>query len=1300
MSKTILILIFLASSTILLANDLFFQHFGLNDGLSSNVVFGIAEDKNGLLWIATTEGVDKFDGIKFRHYTLPELKTNKMFDYMEYFVKSDSKGNIWLATKNGLIYLLNTYYDKFELVYRFPPNKDANTAVRLNAFFVDHNDDLLVSINSGVWYIKSSNFKSQKLSDNGSVYSIVQDSKNHYYWSDHEGVLEMDTSFQHVRSLIPESIRNATNLRISKIFIDNMTETLWGVSSKEGIFSIHLPSLEFKFPKKLRQYSNLVVRSFYQYSDTELLIGVDGLGLVLWNNESEHVVREVVYNNGKLGTLSSNAIYDIFKNSDGIYFISTHRGGINVYNPHKMNFGYINSVPNNPKSLSSNYSLSFKEISKGVIGFGTYEGISIWNKSKNSWQHLADADEKVSEVILSFALDKNKDIWATSFTNSLMHHEYINGKYYNSKNLLKNLKIRSRNIHIDSQNNVWISDHRGVYKYNVIEQHIERVPIEGVLVLKGLPNDILALGSENGLSFINTKTFKLHNYDFIDNANREMRIVRCLRVDSLNRLWVGTKIDGVYMIDFNSQLVKNITTTDGLPVNHIFGIAVGKKHVWISTLKGISRIDDAFNVVNYTRSDGIVSIDFNYDATLCDSDGMLYFGTNDGVITLNPSELSIKDKDKKIILSELKLNHRRVIPGDDSPLTTEANAARLITLNHNQNSFSLRFECVDFLKPGRGTYRWKLENFDTDWLASDQLPEINYANLEPGNYMFKVKVLDERGNLISNEKNIVINVLKPWWSTYWAFIIYTLLIGLALWGLAYLNRLWHQSKISSERLGFLINLAHELKTPLLLIKAPLNDLLSKEDISGAVRKNVNIALSSAERLHKQMIDFLDMGNLSKIESRLKMEHMDLIRFINEKLIAFRVFAEKKNIKLSVKYQMEDFKIKMDGKILDKILSNLISNAIKYTNAGGTVSIEHQVRDNECKILVTDSGIGILKSEQKNIFKPFYRTERAKQSGSTGNGMGLVLAANLAKMLNGRLSLLESTDHGTTFEFKFPYEFSKEKEAIDSDEEALESKDMRTKLLLVEDDEELLEYSIGKLEKYYQVSTAKNGLEAIERCKEMLPNVIISDVVMPQMSGLQLCMKLKADVDTSHIPVILFTGLDSKEEIMEGLEAGADDYIIKPFEFDILIKKVDTLLNNRLILQKKFLYQTEAGDEVGFSSKLDDEWISEVEKFVMEHIEDSELTPSDLYKQFGMSRSAFYHKTKTLVDLSPIELIRTIRLKKAKSLLGSSNSDISEVAYQLGFNDPKYFSTIFKRYFGQTPSAFIAKKRALIENSES
>lgn len=1295
MKRLFILIILIACVLPLKAENIYFQYYGINEGLSSNLVFGFAEDSNGLLWLATSQGIDKFDGRNFTHYSLPQLDKSGLVDYMRFYIKADSKGNIFVATRTGLIYK----YDRLRDEFRFISEVEENTNSNLRAFYIDNDDNLIITGYNGVWRIETENFQSSKLVSSNDVFYVSQDNNGRYYWCGRKGIQVLDSDFNEQYNLYPDYSSDESNLKISIVYIDNQKQHLWGVSDDKGIFKVDLFSRKITYPKEFGIYKNIAVRSISKFSQNEIVFGIDGVGLVVWNENTQAISNEIIYQNGKKGTLSSNAIYDIYQNGDGVFFIGTYRGGINVYNPNRINFGYINSTPFNKNSLLSNVVLSVHELSPGVVAFGTYEGVSIYNKMSDTWQHLVHDDDKMSEVILSLSSDTRQNIWATSFTNSLMFFERKNTSYPRYVEFIDELPIKPSKISVDNQNKIWLIDYAGLYNYSVKENKLERFYLaKSPLSLINLPDDLLAIGTENGLLFFNKKSSVYETFDFIDKANMNIPLIKSLKVDAQNRLWAITKTAGLFVIDFSKKTVKNINIEDGLAVNHIFGIAINEDEIWVSTSKGISKINPDFSVENYSSSDGISSIDFNYDAALYDSSGTLYFGTNEGVITLRPGNKTKDVSFKNIVFSKFLLNHKRIFPGENSPLKMVPNLTKRINLKYDQNSFSMGFESVDFIEPESGIFEWKLDGFDEDWMRTDNLSNISYTNLDSGQYTFRVRALDEQGKIISNQKTLDIYIAKPWWLSGWASGVYVALCLLFILVINYLNSLRINSKTSAERLKFMINLAHEIKTPLLLIKAPLNDLMSSVKTTGVARKNINIALSSAERLHHQIIEFLDMGSLSKIENTLELKHTDFIQLIKDKITAFRVIAEKKNINLSAKFNTPEFYIKTDRRLMDKILSNLISNALKYTDEGGTVLVELQILDGYCKILVTDSGIGILRSEQKNIFKPFYRTERAKQFGATGNGMGLVVVQNLAKLIEGKLKLVESSDAGTTFEFKFPYEISYLKDlSIEEKEEDEFEDDKQPKLLLVEDDNALLNFSVDKLKKHFHVITATNGIEALEKCETLLPEIIVSDVMMPKMNGFQLCMKLKSDIKTSHIPLILFTGLDGKEEIMEGLEAGADDYIVKPFEFDILIKKIETLLNNRQILKKRFLYLTDEDEDVGFATKLDNEWIAKVNEFVEQHIEDADLSPGVLYEHFGMSRSTFYHKTKSLVDLSPLELIRTIRLKKAKTLLGTSGLDISQVAYKLGFNDPKYFSTIFKRYFGQSPSSFISSKKQTQSN---
>ena len=388
----------------------------------------------------------------------------------------------------------------------------------------------------------------------------------------------------------------------------------------------------------------------------------------------------------------------------------------------------------------------------------------------------------------------------------------------------------------------------------------------------------------------------------------------------------------------------------------------------------------------------------------------------------------------------------------------------------------------------------------------------------------------------------------------------------------------------------------------------------------------------------------------------------------------------------------------DQKIIDVVISNLISNAIKYTREHGLIHVKFDVTDQTCSVTIKDTGIGIPRSQQGRIFRLYYRAPEAQESGIPGSGVGLVLASDLAKKINGKVELVKSSNSGSVFKFSFPFTPASPSEiaAVERTEfvkgEQVCDDQNKPKILFVEDDEQLRKYAESQLQAKYQVSTAIDGSIALEKANEFMPDVIISDVSMPKMNGRQLCMNLKQNMATCHIPVILLTGLSSKENIVQGLESGADAYITKPFEFDILHKKIESLLENRQIIKRKFLQSAEEEESFMFSNKLDQAFIDDITRYIEENLSDPELSVNELCALVGMSRSAFYHKLKLLIDLSPADLIRSIRFKNAVALLKDPNNRIGEVAYSVGFSDPKYFSTSFKKYFGKSPSTFVAQLR--------
>ena len=603
-----------------------------------------------------------------------------------------------------------------------------------------------------------------------------------------------------------------------------------------------------------------------------------------------------------------------------------------------------------------------------------------------------------------------------------------------------------------------------------------------------------------------------------------------------------------------------------------------------------------------------------------------------------------------MVLDEFFLNHKRVLSGTDSPLDQPLNETDLIELNHDQNSFSIGFSSIDFLHSDQGDFQWKLENFDDEWITNHEGTSVaSYTNLNPGNYIFRLRMLDQKEELIGNEKQVELIVLPPFWSTPWAFLIY-FVFGLLLFALIiYSNGLRIKSNHSREKLHYLVNMAHEIKTPLMLITAPLTDLLKNNKVDATMQQGLQIALKNADLLHRQMVQFLDFKRLNIRKKDLSLDPIDVVQLLRDKVFAFKVLADKKNIDFSLKSNLPDLVVNTDEKILDKVVSNLISNAIKYTNSGGKIVVELIGKKDSCKILVKDTGIGIPLGQRRKVFQLFYRTPNARESGSTGSGVGLVLASDLAQLIRGKVSLEESSSQGSIFSFMFPFERSNIiDKAIQLQANNLEQNDemdsipqSRIKVLLVEDNEDFREYSKSKLSDKFNVTTAPNGQVALDILKKEPQDIVVTDV-------------------------------------MQGLECGADDYIVKPYDYDLLISKIEALLQNRSVLKRKFLFHDDEEGEMEFSNALDKEFVSKITQFIEDNISDSNVSPKDLCDLMGMSRTSFYHKLKALMDVSPNEFIRTIRLKKGRALLLENNYNVSEVAYHVGFSDAKYFGTIFKK----------------------
>ncbi|MEP4095830.1 response regulator [Reichenbachiella sp.] len=1310
-----LYLLFLCPTDIFSQNaPLYFERIGVEDGLMSNRVLKSVEDNQGFIWMANETHVNRYDGRIVKNYKIDNDNTsNPSTNYVSVVLRKDAKGVIWLVYNNGLILYYDESLDRFKVHDHIRGQN--NEYIHVSEFIIDSRGRFIVGSLQVVWIYDPVEKKAKKLlSTSSAAETIVENSENQFFVGSKEGIYVLNAEYQLLENLKEKEVSGhwlGKEQTVTKLLLQESENKLWIGTPSSGLFYYDL--IRNKLSHNLINSLDVRIKSITEMKDGRLLVGTDGAGLFVYDPFKMEVVHHLLNDELDQGSLSSNAVYDVMVNSTGVVFISTYRGGVNIYNPYRQNFHSLRHKQGQKNSLMNDIVYSFSEPQKSVLSFGTEAGISLWNAKTNSWKNVSlssQNNDNKSQVAWSQAIDNDGNLWVASFTHPIgkfntddfskqqINYDFLEGQvvkrvYYHSNGDLLLATIYSGLYVLDNGG--------GVINYDIAE----------AFDFEAYSNEKVLISARHGLFFLDLlrKDVEQLNSGLIGDTLKNMAVVSAI-IDRERNLHLGTKENGLLTFNTSLDQVRVIDQTSGLASNAVFDLRMDDEgDIWAATSLGISRINEQ-GIANFYSSDGLISTDFNENASFLSSDGKLFFGTSSGVIYFDPREIRTTEISKQLVLTDFYLNHEKIIAGSKGPLKKPINNTELIALPHDQNSFSIEFASIDFRHADQGNYAWKLEGFDENWIIGGVLNQATYTNLNPGDYVFRLKMQGRSSNQLAEERQLKIMINSPYWKTSWAFAIYSIVILLVLLSAIYLNRLKNESQRAEGQLHLLIDMAHEIKTPLTLIKAPLTDILSNNKVDDESRESVEVALSNADKLLKQMRQFLDFKGTSVHKDNLRLEPINLLEFIREKIFAFQILAERKRISIKLETKIERLDVNTDVKILDKIISNLLSNAIKYTLQDGTVTIILESFPDQWTLSIEDTGIGIPLAEQKKVFKLFYRTKKARDSGVKGSGVGLVLAKDLASTLGGNLELTSSSHTGSKFKVSIPIVKPDQSNAKVNGLEDLEEDSLTNEqagegkltILLAEDNDDLREYETSRLIKQgYQVIPAPNGQAALEILEENQPDLVISDVMMPKMNGRQLCLNIKSNIKTSHIPVILLTGQESKEHVMQGFESGADDYIVKPFDFDVLNSKIEGLINSRSLLKEKFLgLNNDEYQWTEISSQLDQEFVEQATTHVEENLSDSEYSVDGLCASMGMSRTTFYHKIKSLIDISPADFIRAIRLKEAKKLLLHPNYNISEVAYQTGFADAKYFSTVFKKNFGESPSAFASKNQPIESSSES
>jgi len=1062
-------------------------------------------------------------------------------------------------------------------------------------------------------------------------------------------------------------------------------------------------------------------------------------------NRQKKPFKNYQYQPRDSASLSSNIILSIYQDNDGILWIGTTNGLNKLVRETGQCFRFSLYPEDGPRVNA------IQEDSLGKLWLGTNRGIIQFDKYSEEMQQYAveweGAPRGYRENISSICNDNN-DLWFGASSSGGIHKYNITSgnfthylRYYSVNDILEQLD--------DNECYLWFAGNTfGLLKMDketghyIMYGHNSRLPgslsDNRIHVLCQSSSGTLWLGTGNGLNKLvigpgkpdSSKILEYKDYSTGDKINYR---------DSVGAYFDDNSADLYYEGPFISFI--NHTEEQGLPSNHVVGILEddGGK-LWLSTLNGISRFDPQRKTFrNYYKSDGLPSNQFVPRACYKNDQGELFFGTVSGLTSFFPDSIKDNPHIPPIVITDFRLFHKPVPIDPEMATNSESGFAlpkhisRLdtIKLSYRENVFSLEFAALDYRNSLKNQYAYKLEGFNEDWIYTDASNRTaTYTNLDPGEYVFRVKGSNNDGLWNEDGTSLKIIITPPWWETSMAYSIYIIIIGSIIFGarrfqlsrvrLRYQVELEHieterYQEIDKLKSHFFANISHEFRTPLTLILGPVSKMLNK--LKGSEwDQDLNIMQRQAKRLLDLVTQLLDLSRLEAKRMKLKASERNIIPLLKGTVLSFASLSDTKKITLTFNSEREIIPVYCEKDIIVKIINNLLSNAFKFTPSGGQIEVAVQTDsdhnlDNEGTLVITvsDSGIGIARGRIANIFNRFYQVDSSETREHEGTGIGLSLTKELIELHKGAIAVESQEGKGSVFTVSLPLgkshlkpeeiveKFEQAGESFEpdrsltkpepvSEQQASTSKKGLPVVLIVEDNTDVRNYIRGYLEDY-RCFEAGNGEDGLRLALKKIPDLIVSDIMMPKMDGVEFCKQIKTDERTSHIPVILLTAKADMDSKLEGLETGADDYLTKPFEAKELQVRVKNLIEQRRQLRERFRKDINPDPEDMPISPLDTEFLQKVMKAVNSHIEEPEFGVTELSKELFTSRQHLYRKLQALLGLTGQEFIRSIRLKRAAQMLRSHTDQITQIAYKTGFNNPSYFTECFRREFGQTPSSY-------------
>ncbi|ADY52364.1 histidine kinase [Pseudopedobacter saltans DSM 12145] len=1326
-----------------------FRTISIEEGLSQSTVYSIVQDSLGFVWMGTQDGLNRYDGGSFQVYR-PIKKDQKSIESS--YIRSlfiDHKGVLWIGGNKGISsfdYVTESFKN-----YRLKVKSGEWFVTSINH---TENGDIWLATSSGELYVYNKKADSFHLIDL-QTYNVGINNIWNIARLDNQFLLGTDIGVFQFNPVSKKISRFGINnkSKVNYIFVDK--QFVWAGTEGKGLFQYDRVGKSVKqylhtAGEPSKSIADNDVRSVERDEFGNLWIGTfKGLSIM---NLQDGTIQNYFHQSSVPYTLSQNSVRYIYRDKQNGMWMGTFYGGVSYYHNDDVRFSFLNRNTGN-LSLNDHVVNVIKEDPNKNIWIGTNDkGLNFWDRKKGIIKYYSHSESDVNSLasnnIKAIEFDRFGHVLIGTHNAGLSYFDPNTGRTLIFRHKADDgASIAGDMVYAllrDKQGNIWVGTRSGLDRFNEVTKsfsHIyldkrgTRLSSDEITTLEEDSKGRIWIGTTNGVNILypDQMLFETFMGDKLSND-----VVTSIVEDKKGRIWVATR-DGLNLYNDKSKKFAVYKDQKNIIKGIVYGITCDDDgNIWLSLSRNLLKFNPDKNLFQlFDIKDGLQNNQFNLSAVSKTSDGMLLFGGINGLTYFYPKDVTPKKMKLDLTFTGMEVLNRPVFVGDAHDILNQhIDKQETLKLNHDHKQFTISFNTFNYISPNKIKYLYQLEGFDHEWQEVTAITKVTYTNLKAGNYIFKVKAVGPLGES-SKERTLKIKILPPWWKSNWFFLIITACCIGGIYA-AYsivsermrtlhqlkmerLQREYTTNKLNLERMerekmdsinkmktDFFTNISHEFRTPLTLMIAPLEELMANKLSERTTKKYHELILLNTKRLLNLVDQLLEFRKTEAGTRKLKLAKGDIVSFIHDVYSSFVVLSEKNGIKYSFKSTESRLPISFDKDAIEKICFNLLSNAFKYTPKGGVIEINLSKNAQEIQITVSDTGIGIDINEQQSVFNRFYQVDN--QEMNLGSGVGLAFTKKLVELHGGYIELNSKKGEGAVFAVNIPIvdsdtvdsysaeEFSlvventvdQEDIELDGDLETEQRQEQKEKLLVVDDNYEIVDFLSSHLNKY-QVAVAYNGKQALDILENDSFDLIISDVMMPEIDGIQLCKKIKQNINTCHIPVILLTAKNETQHQIKGLEAGADDYVTKPFSMSLLTAKVQSILKSRRRLKEFYSESKEIVPENIAFNTLDEEFLRQAIVTIEKHLSDSDFSVDKFSREVGMSRSNLYLKLKAITGESATDFIKRIRFKKAVELLVSKQYTVAQVAYMCGFNSPSYFSTAFKQYYDCMPTEYLAKK---------